>query len=62
MPQGAVGWRLMEILVAGWRGVLEQIWNYEISLVFSHVVLKKLLGVHRARWVWFASSCGWTSG
>ena len=49
MPSGAVGRRFAAILAAEWRGVLTRSWKSEIPLVFSHVVLTKMLGVRRAR-------------
>ena len=48
-PSGAVGRRFTAILAAEWRGVLNRSWNSERPLVFSHVVLMKMLGVCRAR-------------
>ena len=47
-PSGAVGRRFTAILAAEWQGVIGRIWNYEIPLVFSHIVLTKTLGVRRA--------------
>ena len=46
---GAVGCRFTAILAAEWREVLGRIWNSKRPLVFSHVVLKKTLGVRRAQ-------------
>ena len=51
-PSGAVGCWLMAILAAEWRGVLRRTWYSKIPLVFSHVVLMKMLGVCRARDIW----------
>ena len=48
-PYGKVGHRFMAILAAEWRGVFRRSWNSEMLLVFSHVVLKKTLGVHRSK-------------
>ena len=47
-PSGAVGRCFTEILAAGWWGVLSQIWNSERPLVFSHIVLTKMLGFRRS--------------
>ena len=49
MPSGAVGRRFTAILAAEWQGVLDRSCNSERPLVFDHVVLKKTLGVRRAR-------------
>ena len=51
-PSGEVGRRFTAILAASWRGVLERSWKSKRSLVFSHVVLTKTLGVRRAREIW----------
>ena len=48
-PYGAVGRRFTAILAAEWWGVISQSWNSEISLIFTHVVLTKTLGVRRAQ-------------
>ena len=32
-----------------WRGVLGISWNSERTLVFSHIILTKMLGVRRAK-------------
>ena len=36
-------------MAAEWRGVLGRCWNSKRSLVFTHVVLKKTLGICRAQ-------------
>ena len=46
---GTVWRRFMAILAAEWHGVLRWNWNSERTLIFSHVVLTKTLGVRRAR-------------
>ena len=48
-PSGAVGLRFTSILVVEWQGVLDRSWNSERILVFSRVILTKMLGVCRAR-------------
>ena len=48
-PTGAVGSRFTSILAVEWQGVIDRSWSSEISLVFTHVVLTKTLGVRRAR-------------
>ena len=48
-PSGEVGRRFTEIQAVEWRGVLNRSWKSEIPLVFSHVVLKKKLGVRRTK-------------
>ena len=47
-PFCAVGHRLTAILDAGWQRFLGRSWNSERTLVFSHVVLTKTLGIRRA--------------
>ena len=49
MTSGTVGRRFTAILGLEWRGVLERTWKSERPLVFSHIVLTKTLGVHRAK-------------
>ena len=39
----------MAILAAEWHGVLRWNWNSERTLIFSHVVLIKTLGICRVR-------------
>ena len=39
----------MTFLTAEWWGVLERIWNSEIPLVFTYIVLTNILGIHRDR-------------
>ena len=51
-PSGAVGRRFTAILASEWQGVLSRSWNSEIPFVFVHFVLKKMLGVHRAKEIW----------
>ena len=48
-PPGKVGRRFTTVLVAEWRGAIDQKWNYKRSLVFAHVVLIKTLGACKAR-------------
>ena len=48
-PSGADGRQFTEILTAEWQGVLNRIWNSEIPLVFAHVVITNMLGIHRAK-------------
>ena len=48
-PSEAVGRRFTGILAAEWRGVLSRSWNSKRPLVFTHVVLTKMLGVCRAK-------------
>ena len=48
-PYGTVGRSFTTILAAEWRGVIGRTWNFERPLVFANVVLKKTLGVCRAK-------------
>ena len=48
MPTGAVGRRFTAILSVKWQGAIDRSWNSKIPLVFAHVILTKMLGVHRA--------------
>ena len=48
-PYGTVGIRFTAILAAEWCGVLGRSLKSKRPLVFSHVVLTKTLGVHRAK-------------
>ena len=49
MTTGAVGRRFTAILAVEWQEVIYRSRNSERPLVFTHVVLMKTLGVHRAR-------------
>ena len=49
---GAVGHRFTAILDAEWWEVLGRTWNSKRPLVFFHAVLKKMLGVRRAKEIW----------
>ena len=48
-PSGAVGSCFVAVLDAEWWSILSISWNSEIPLVFSHIVLTKMLGVCRAK-------------
>ena len=48
-PSGAVGRRFAAILAAEWWVLLGRSWNSERPLVFSHVVIIKVLGIRRAK-------------
>ena len=48
-PSGAVGRRFKAILAAEWQGVISRSWNSEILLVFAHVIIPKMLGIHRSQ-------------
>ena len=48
-PSGVVGRQFTAILAEEWRGVLGRIWNSKRPLIFSHVVLRKMLSVCRAK-------------
>ena len=48
-PSGAVGRQFTAILAEERRGVLSRIWNSKRPLLFAHIVLRKTLGVRRAR-------------
>ena len=47
--QGAVGSRFTEILVEELWGVINRIWNSEITLVFACVILTKTLNFLQSR-------------
>ena len=47
-----MGRRFTAILAAECQGVISLSWNSEITLVFSHIVLTKLLGVRWAQEIW----------
>ena len=53
---------LHDNLGRGKAGVLVRSWNSDRPLVFAHVVLKKMLGVRRAREIRRGSPRIWTSG
>ena len=36
-------------LAAKWRGVRDRIWNYEIPLIFAHVIMMKTPGACQAK-------------
>ena len=44
--------RFTTVMDVEWKLVLNQKWNSERPLVFTHVVLKKTLGAHKAREIW----------
>ena len=52
MQPGKVGRRFTAVLDAEWRGVLDRKWNYDILLIFNHVVLTNTLGARKAREIW----------
>ena len=47
-PPGGVGRRFTTFLAVKWRGVCNLIWNSEIPLVFTQVILTQNLGMHQA--------------
>ena len=49
MPPGKVGRWFTTVLAEEWRLVLDWKWNSERPLIFSHAVLAKTLGAHKAR-------------
>ena len=51
-PSGAEGRQFTAILAAEWRGVINSSWNFDIPLVFAHVILTKTLGLPRAQEIW----------
>ena len=48
-PPGKVGRQFTALMDVEWRVVLDQKWNSEIPLVFSHVVMTRTLGACKAR-------------
>ena len=51
-PSGSVERRFAATLVAEWQVVINRSCNYERPLIFSQVVLTKVLGIRRARGIW----------
>ena len=49
---GAVERHFTATLAVEWRGVLGRSWNSERALIFYHVILKKTMGVRRAKDIW----------
>ena len=49
MPSGELGRWSTAILAAEWQDFLGKIWNSERPLVFTHVVITKMLGVCGSR-------------
>ena len=54
---GEVGHRLIELMVEEWKGVLYQRQNFNILLVFTHILLTKNIALKRARVV--CKMIGW---
>ena len=46
---GALGCRFTTILAAEWRGVISRSWISKSPLLFAHVILTNMVGVHRVK-------------